>query len=1060
MAVVASGGYIRTSRALVQVTRERQKAEDARRDADQEKERANANAAKANTNAATANANAALAAANAAKADTAARKAQRQLAILFIDRGIEQLEHGDAALGLAVLGQAYRAADRARDSALREGACALLGAWEPLAGHPLPRDSLVRAVSFSPDTARISAVSMDDLLLVPLCLCDGTPSKPITFPIATKFCVLPVAFSPDGAVIAICDDTVRVCDVRTGRLIGVPIKHGRVHSVAFSADSSKIVTASSDKTARVWDVATGKLLGVPMKHDGWLRAVTFDPYGMKIATAADDGCARLWDAASGKLLRPPMKHYRGVGSVAFSPDGTKLVTTGGDNAARLWDVMTGKEVGVVMEHSSDVNCAVFSPDGTRLATASNDRTARLWDATTGKPIGSPMEHDFEVTSVVFSPDGSEVATACASIYEGEMRGEARLWDGTTGTPLSTPLTHDDPVFAVAFSPDGTKVAVANGSLAYVRFFGDYPLPCTKRGEARFWSIGSRKPLSALLQHGAPVEAVVFSPDGKTIATASSDHTARVWDASTGRPLVNPMHHEDEVLAVAFSPDGKKLATGSGLRLGPTRGEARLWDAATGEPLGMPIKQDASVCALAFSPDGTKLVTGNLSKSQFFDATTGKPLGVPMRLDGWLRVMAFSPDGTKVATGSYAGTVRCWDMTEGKVVGAPIKREYIQLEAVAISMNGTKIVTVHPDYTVLWDAATGKALGNPMTHDAKVLSVALTQDGTKLATATSDGAVRLWDAATGKLLGAPMRHDDVVLSVVFSPDGTKLATASEDHTARLWDVATGKPLGQPMKHHGAVIFVVFSRDGTKLATASRDGTARVWPVPRSLPDDPGLVAAYVDFISAWKEDSDATLHRITVAQWEEARQAVLKFAAWLDRERQDASRLSGAWHEMEACGGAATQHWFTAAFHLRWLCRRTPNDVDAWIRLARACAEQGQWAESCRALAAAAKLLPHDDDLHRLAVLADSAAHDPTADERGRAQRSFAKLFENRFRAERRNGPPDEAPSVEMPKQPNTSLPGVLNRRAGSAPAENPKHGHSEHAEAELNRKPNTTPSTP
>ena len=81
-------------------------------------------------------------------------------------------------------------------------------------------------------------------------------------------------------------------------------------------------------------------------------------------------------------------------------------------------------------------------------------------------------------------------------------------------------------------------------------------------------------------------------------------------------------------------------------------------------------------------------------------------------------------------------------------------------------------------------------------------------------------------------------------------------------------------------------VVFSSDGTKVVTAS-DLMARVWPVPRSVPDDPRWVTAYVEARSAWKADSDAVIHPITAIQMEEAWQEVLKSPAWLEsRHRFD------------------------------------------------------------------------------------------------------------------------------------------------------------------------------
>ena len=69
----------------------------------------------------------------------------------------------------------------------------------------------------------------------------------------------------------------------------------------------------------------------------------------------------------------------------------------------------------------------------------------------------------------------------------------------------------------------------------------------------------------------------FSPDGKYVATASTDNTARVWDAATGKQIF-VLNHDDWVSNVVFSPDGKYVATAS------WDNTARLWDVSTGKQI--------------------------------------------------------------------------------------------------------------------------------------------------------------------------------------------------------------------------------------------------------------------------------------------------------------------------------------------------------------------------------------------------------------------------------------------------------------------------------------------
>jgi WD40 repeat protein len=63
-------------------------------------------------------------------------------------------------------------------------------------------------------------------------------------------------------------------------------------------------------------------------------------------------------------------------------------------------------------------------------------------------------------------------------------------------------------------------------------------------------------------HGDWVESVAWSPDGKRLATVSSDHTVKVWDAETGKELLTLSGYSGSVYVVARSPDGERLATAS------------------------------------------------------------------------------------------------------------------------------------------------------------------------------------------------------------------------------------------------------------------------------------------------------------------------------------------------------------------------------------------------------------------------------------------------------------------------------------------------------------------
>ena len=317
-----------------------------------------------------------------------------------------------------------------------------------------------------------------------------------------------------------------------------------------------------------------------------------------------------------------------------------------------------------------------------------------------------------------------------------------------------------------------------------------------------------------ITHDDGVWAVAFSPDGKYLATASSDDTGRLWDGTTGREVAR-LNHDDQVSAVAFSPDGKYLATASWDKT------ARVWDGTTGREIAR-LNHDDAVNTVAFSPDGKYIATASADfTGRLWDGSTGREIA---RLNHYKDVyaVAFSPDGKYLATASFDKTARVWDGSTGTEV-ARLSHDN-QVNAVAFSPDGKYLATASSDDTGrVWDRSTGTEVAR-LNHNDQVWAVAFSADGKYLATASWDDTAQVWDAMTGTEV-ARLNHDEKVNTVAFSRDGKYLATASWDKTARVWDAMTGTEVAR-LNHNDQVYAVAFSRDGKYLATASRDNTAQI------------------------------------------------------------------------------------------------------------------------------------------------------------------------------------------------------------------------------------------
>ncbi len=184
--------------------------------------------------------------------------------------------------------------------------------------------------------------------------------------------------------------------------------------------------------------------------------------------------------------------------------------------------------------------------------------------------------------------------------------------------------------AIAFSPDGKTLASASLSLDRT---------------VRLWNVATGELIRPLEGHASMVLSVAFSPDGKILASASSDRTVRLWNVVTGE-LIQLVEHADGVRSVAFSPDGKTLASASLDRT------VRLWNVVTGELIRTLEVHAGWVRFVAFSPDGKILASVSYDcTGWFWNVATGDLIRPLVGYADWVRTVAFIPAGKTLASGT-------------------------------------------------------------------------------------------------------------------------------------------------------------------------------------------------------------------------------------------------------------------------------------------------------------------------------------------------------------------------------------------------------------------------
>lgn len=640
---------------------------------------------------------------------------------------------------------------------------------------------------------------------------------------------------------------------------------GRIKDIVYAPDNTKFAVATS---IGIWIYSAdkGEALTLLTGHEVDVTTVAFTQDAKHLISVDANGECRKWDLVSGELLAILTQANVIFDLADISSDATTLVKYNQNSKFHLWNLNEPKtEPSVFDDTERDPRILKISPNGRTIAIAKTPYSShseiapknfrlQVWDTKTQSLLINLQDDDPYIHGIEFTTDGENIVTS-------DTNGDIQFWNVETGTNTFTFKANNKGTTALDYAPKGKILAS-----------GDF-----KKNILHLWSLSSNEQKFTITQtlkgHQSYVKDCVFSPDEKTILTASQNGIIIAWDVSTGKQRYIITGHVGRIRELTHTESGNNITSANSNAYSwfhPVT-HLRNWDIKSGRQTSTAPVELIKIETLS-SNCKTIIYTKEDKNIHLWDTETKKNrLTITENEEYKLsKYYMFSSNEELLAIVSTAGPIYVWNITDESKSSQPWKKligNSKSAMSISFSPDGKLLASDDGLYTIdLWDVSKEEKLSTftiTEKHGDKTSTyyrnnskgLAISPDGKKLACGR-ENVIYLWDTATGDEISVliPERLSNSNMTLQFSPDSnillsacngtiinydpdqiikpdgayiTKSSSVYGGGTFQLWDTNSGELLTTITGHTDVIDAFSFSADGKTLATGSWDGTILLW-----------------------------------------------------------------------------------------------------------------------------------------------------------------------------------------------------------------------------------------